>query len=75
MAKYAGWAAVECEGNPEESLYFLGRIIKVDSRYLTMMRVEGLCSWLADPLVLPLDDWTLSSFGDRYLEIFRKYCK
>ena len=25
MAQYGGWAAVECEGNPEESLYFLGR--------------------------------------------------
>ena len=75
MAKYAGWAAVECEGNPEESLYFLGRIIKVDSRYLTMKRVDALGNWLADPLVLPLDDVTLVSFGDRYLEIFRKYCK
>lgn len=30
---------------------------------------------LANPLVLPLDDVTLVSFGDRYLEIFRKYCK
>ena len=75
MAKYAGWAAVECEGNPEESLYFLGRVTKVDSRYLTMKRVDALGNWLADPLVLPLDDVTLVSFGDRYLEIFRKYCK
>lgn len=75
MAQYGGWAAVECEGNPEESLYFLGRLMKVDSRYLTMKRVDALGNWLSDPLVLPLDDVTLVSFGDRYLEIFRKYCK
>ncbi len=75
MAQYDGWAAVECEGNPEESLYFLGRLMKVDSRYLTMKRVDALGNWLSDPLVLPLDDVTLVSFGDRYLEIFRKYCK
>ena len=42
MAQYGGWAAVECEGNPEESLYFLGRLMKVDSRYLTMKRVDAL---------------------------------
>ena len=66
---------MECEGNPEESLYFLGRLMKVDSRYLTMKRVDALGNWLSDPLVLPLDDVTLVSFGDRYLEIFRKYCK
>lgn len=75
MAQYGGWAAVECEGNPEESLYFLGRLMKVDSRYLTMKRVDALGNWLSDPLVLPLDDVTLVSFGDWYLEIFRKYCK
>jgi len=75
MAQYGGWAAVECEGNPEESLYFLGRVQKVDNRYLTMKRVDALGNWLSDPLVLPLDDVTLVSFGDRYLEIFRKYCK
>ena len=75
MAQYGGWAAVECEGNPEESLYFLGRLMKVDSRYLTMKRVDALGNWLSDPPVLPLDDVTLVSFGDRYLEIFRKYCK
>ena len=68
MAQYGGWA-------PEESLYFLGRLMKVDSRYLTMKRVDALGNWLSDPLVLPLDDVTLVSFGDRYLEIFRKYCK
>ena len=43
--------------------------------YLTMKRVDALGNWLSDPLVLPLDDVTLVSFGDRYLEIFRKYCK
>ena len=62
MAQYGGWAAVECEGNPEESLYFLGRLMKVDSRYLTMKRVDALGNWLSDPLVLPLDDVTLVSF-------------
>ncbi len=41
----------------------------------TMKRVDALGNWLSDPLVLPLDDVTLVSFGDRYLEIFRKYCK
>ena len=40
-----------------------------------MKRVDALGNWLSDPLVLPLDDVTLVSFGDRYLEIFRKYCK
>ena len=45
------------------------------NRYLTMKRVDALGNWLSDPLVLPLDDVTLVSFGDRYLEIFRKYCK
>ena len=75
MALYGGGAVVECEGIPEESLYFLGRLMKVDSRYLTMKRVDALGNWLSDPLVLPLDDVTLVSFGDRYLEIFRKYCK
>ena len=75
LARYDGWAAVECEGNPEESLYFLGRLQKVDGRYLTMKRVDALGNWLADPLVLPLDEVTLVSFGDRYLETFRKYCK
>ena len=53
----------------------LGRLLKVDGRDLTRVRVDALGNWLADPLVLPLDEVTLVSFGDRYLETFRKYCK
>lgn len=72
--QFGGWAAVECE-NPDEPLYFVGRVQQVDDRYLVLRRVDGLGNWLPDLLTLPLDDITVVSFGDRYLEMFRKYCK
>lgn len=54
--QYGGWAAVECEGNPEESLYFLGRLMKVDSRYLTMKRVTR---WATGFLIRWCCRWTM----------------
>lgn len=72
--QYAGWAAVYCEGG-EEYLCCIGRIQSVDQRYVTIKQVDADGTWHADSVTLPLDDLTQVSFGDRYLNIFRKYCK
>lgn len=71
---YGGWCAVECE-NPEEPLYFFGRIQTVEGRYLTMQQVDAGGQALPDLMTLALDEITLVSFGDRYTEAFRKHCK
>lgn len=71
---WGGWASVECEST-EETIYYVGRITAVDSRYLTMKRVDADGTWHPDAATLPLDEVTLVTFGDRYLGVFSKYCK
>lgn len=72
--RFGGWVSVVCEGE-EEPLYYVGKILSVDTRYLNLRIVDADGTWHVDPVSIPLDDLTLAGFGDRYLGVFMKYCK
>lgn len=73
-SRFGGWLLAQCEGD-EDPICYVGRIVSVDERYLTLRQVDADGSWHADSVTLPLDDLTLVCFGDRYLSVFQKYCK
>jgi len=70
--KFGGWIAAECESR-EETIYYVGKIIKVADGMLTMRRIDADGTWHEEESLLSLDEITLVSFGDRYLSVFAKY--
>lgn len=71
---YEGWATIQCESG-EEPVYYVGKISSIEGRYVSIRCVDADGTWHPDEVSLPLDDLTLVTFGDRYLNVFRKYCK
>ena len=74
LRHYGGWLSVRAE-NETDPLFFVGRLKSHDDRYLTMRCVGADGSWYPEPATLSLSELTSVSFGDRYLGVFKKYCK
>lgn len=69
-----GWLSVRVE-NESDPLFFVGRLKSHDGRYLTMRCVGADGQWYPETATLSFSEITEVSFGDRYLGVFKKYCK
>ena len=69
---FGGWLAVEClsEG---ELCFYLGVISRLDVNFLQLRQVDADGFRHEEDTTIPLQDILTVSFGDRYLEIYKKY--
>lgn len=66
-------AIVECEAL-EQPEFHLGQLIDVDHEALRLLYIHVNGTKEVEPTRILLDDVTLVRFGERYIELFAKYC-
>ncbi|WP_071431269.1 hypothetical protein [Angelakisella massiliensis] len=69
---FGGWLAVECVSEGELCFY-LGTISRVDVNFLQLRQVDADGFRHEEDTTVPLQDLLTVTFGDRYLEIYKKY--
>lgn len=74
QASFGGWLTVESE-TEEEPAFAMGLISRLDSNFLYLRQVEPDGSFHQETTTVPLQDILTVTFGGRYVETYRKYCK
>lgn len=71
---FGGWLTVE-SNDEDGSCFFMGVISRIDSNYLYIRQVDADGSRHQEETTVPLQDIVTVTFGGRYVELYRKYCK
>ncbi|MEG1942960.1 MAG: hypothetical protein RR049_04015 [Angelakisella sp.] len=74
QASFGGWLCVEAIID-EELCFFMGVIGGLDSNFLYLRQVDALGVKHQEETTVPLQDIVTVTFGGRYIETYRKYCK
>jgi len=61
--------------NPEEELFIIGKIQKVNKTSVTILGFDAKARWHKEPTKISYSEITCVSFDSRYIKIFSKYLK
>lgn len=65
---------VECESKESEEFY-IGKIINVDKKSLSLLYFNGAGEWDEKPIEILLKDITSINFDSKYINLMSKYLK
>jgi hypothetical protein len=65
---------IECEvGDEEEDEFFIGKLIRVNRKSVSLLYFSALGKWDDEPTIIPFDEITKVRFDEKYINVFSKY--